>query len=124
MKESELKEFLDGELDALRLASMLDDAEDDAELDADLEDEVVLTCADLVKLCDAHLHGVLTLDALQGLAASVLCSDNFTWDEQSEDGELVAAVLWDWSATDEDETLTSAKVTEHRRALGEAVPQD
>ena len=119
MKESELKEFFDGDLDVLHLTRAIEESDADADLTADLDGEVVLTCEDLVRLCDAHLHGALGLEGLRAIAAGVLCSDNFTWDEGSEDGELVAEVLWDWSSSGEEEILTSAKVAEHAAMLGE-----
>ena len=100
MKESELKEFFDGDLDVLHLTRAIEESDADADLTADLDGEVVLTCEDLVRLCDAHLHGALGLEGLRAIAAGVLCSDNFTWDEGSEDGELVAEVLWDWSSSE------------------------
>ena len=116
MKESELKAFLDGDIDASRLdEAAARDAE--GEFEPDLDVVVTLGRDELVLLCDGHIDGELSLPALQSIATRVLGSDHFAWDEGSDDGELVAEILWSWSSPEDDEALVTDAVAAHRRTL-------
>lgn len=116
MKESQLREFLDGKRDAAWLADAIGSLHDGA-LVADLPAAVHLSRDDLIRLCDAHLVGGLAPQALGALATAILGSDRLTWDETSLDGELVAEVLWDWSSPDAEDGLRSDAIALHRRLL-------
>lgn len=116
MKESDLKALLEGDLDPARFDA---GAEEPAELEADLDQDVVVGPDDLVRLCDAHAQGALSLRGLAVVASGVLGSDRFVWDESGDDGERIAEVLWDWSGTDEEAPLTDASVARHRKLLVE-----
>lgn len=115
MKESDLKAFLHGDIDAARLEEAARDV--DGELGPDLDDVVTLGRDELVLLCDGHLEGKLSLPALQAIATGVLASDHFAWDEASDEGELVAEILWSWSSPEDDEELASETVAGHRKTL-------
>lgn len=119
MKESDLKGFLDGDLDAAWLGRVTEEAEPDSALEPDLGEEQTLAPVDLVRLCDAHIDGGLTLDALRRIAGAILASEHFAWDETLPEGELVAAVLWDWTQPDDDVPLSTEAIARHRRALAE-----
>jgi hypothetical protein len=117
MKESELKSFLEGNLDARRLGQSVDRWDEDARLEPDLTAEHTLAPAELLRLLDAHVEGGLPLGALVRIAGGILGSDHFVWDESGDEGELVAAVVWDLSQPDDEAPLMSATVAIHRRAL-------
>ena len=117
MKESELKSFLEGDLDAKWLRRAVNRWDEDGGLEPDLTAEHTLAPAELLRLLDAHVEGGLPLDALVRIAGGILGSDYFVWDESGDEGELVAAVVWDLSQPDDDAPLTSGTVAIHRRAL-------
>jgi hypothetical protein len=114
MKESDLKGLLEGDLDPARFEDMAEDVE---EMEADLDGDVALTPDDLVRLCDAHADGALSLRALSAVGSGILGSDRFVWDESGDEGERIAEVLWDWSGTDEEAPTTSESVARHRKLL-------
>lgn len=114
--ERELAEFMDGDRDADWLTEKASQLEV-APLSADLEMPLILTRDDLIRLCDAHLDGPLPLETLSHLAAAILASDNLAWDETTQDGELVAEVLWEWSTPETETGLTTESVSIHRQTL-------
>lgn len=117
MKESDLKSFLEGDVDASWLGRVLEKWDAVPALDADLQAPVTLTPDELLRLCDAHLAGGLSADQLQVVAGLILESDNFAWDEDSAQGELVAEVLWDWAMPEDEIPPTSEAVSLCRRRL-------
>jgi len=117
MKESELKGFFDGDVDAIWLELSLENVAVATSLDSDLPDPVRLTASEMVRLCDAHLDGGLSCEGLQAVAGLILESDNFAWDEDTEEGELVAEVLWGWAMPDDEAPPTTEIVADCRRKL-------
>jgi hypothetical protein len=117
MKESELRGFLEGDIDAGWLGRALENGNNATSLITDLDAPVELTPEEILRLCDAHLDGGLTSDDLQMVAGLILESDNFAWDEQTPEGELVAEVLWDWAMPDDEAPPTSEAVIACRRKL-------
>lgn len=120
MKESDLKSFLLGDVDAGWLGRVLDKIDSSRSLDVDLPAPVTLTSDELLRLCDAHLDGGLSADHLQAVAGLILESDNFAWDEDSAEGELVAEVLWDWAMPEDEIPPTSEAISLCRRRLASA----
>ena len=120
MKESDIRGFLDGDIDASRLGSALEDDAACTELVADLDEAVCLTPGEMRRLCDAHLDGGLPADGLQAVAGLILESDNFGWDEGSPQGELVAEILWDWAMPEDEAPPTTEAVKVCRQRLSEA----
>jgi len=120
MKESDIRGFLDGDLDATWLSRVLEDDAAATALVADLDQAVCLTREELRRLCDAHLSGGLAADGLQAVAGLILESDNFGWDEGSPDGELVAEILWDWAMPDDEAPPTTEMILACRERLAEA----
>lgn len=117
MKESELRSFLEGDVDAAWLGRALQDDDAPTALINDLEHPARLTPDELLRLCDAHLDGALSTDELQTVAGLILESDNFGWDEDTNEGELVAEVLWDWAMPEDEAPPTSEAVRACRRKL-------
>ncbi len=117
MKESDLKGFFEGDVDAAWLGQALDDARAATSLEPDLDDPMHLTLEDMVRLCDAHLGGGVSVDGLQAVAGLILESDNFAWDEDTPEGELVAEVLWDWAMPEDEAPPSSEAVVACRMKL-------
>jgi hypothetical protein len=117
MKESELRSFLEGDVDAAWLEQALERDDAPSPLVTDLDAPVRLTSEELMRLCDAHIEGGLSTDDLQAVAGLILESDNFAWDEDSPEGELVAEVLWDWAMPEDEAPPTSEVVLACRRKL-------
>src|SRR5262247_3606318 len=117
MRESELRSFFEGDVDAAWLGRALERGNAATSLVTDLERTVRLTPEEMLRLCDAHIEGGLSSDDLQAVAGLILESDNFAWDEESPEGELVAEVLWDWAMPEDEAPPTSEAVLECRRKL-------
>ena len=120
MKESEIRSFLEGDVDARFLSRMLEDDTAATQLEADLEEAICLTTEEMRRLCDAHLRGGLPADGLQAVAGLILESENFAWDENSPEGELVAEILWDWAMPEDEAPPTTESVKACRQRLAEA----
>jgi hypothetical protein len=119
MKESDIRGFLDGDVDAAWLSRVLEDDASATELVADLDEAVCLTPEEMRRLCDAHLSGCLPVDGLQAVAGLILESDNFGWDEGTPQGELVAEILWDWAMPEDEAPPTTEAVLACRERLAE-----
>jgi len=117
MKESELRSFLEGDVDAAWLGRALEHGDNATSLVTDLDAPVRLTPEEILKLCDAHLEGALSPDHLQAVAGLILESDNFAWEEETAEGELVAEILWDWAMPEDEAPPTSEAVVLCRRKL-------
>jgi hypothetical protein len=120
MRESDLKSFLEGDVDASWLDRALEEHDGAGTLVTDLDDPVRLTSEEVLRLCDAHLAGGLSADGLQAVAGLILESDNFAWDEETPEGELVAEILWDWAMPEDEAPPTSDAVSACRRRLQES----
>ena len=120
MRESDLKGFLEGDRDVSWLSDALDRAAGPDALVADLEAPVMLTPEEMRLLCDAHLAHGLSPVGLQAVAGLILESDNFAWDEDSPEGELVAEILWDWAMPEDEAPPTSEAVMACRRRLSDS----
>lgn len=120
MKESDIRSFFDGAVDAAWLKRVLEDDAAATELVADLDDAVCLTPEEMRRLCDAHLQGDLPVDGLQAVAGLILESDNFGWDEGTPEGELVAEILWDWAMPEDEAPPTTEAVLACRERLAES----
>jgi hypothetical protein len=117
MKESEIRSFFEGDVDAAWLSRVLENDGSATELVADLDESVCLTPGEIRRLCDAHLDGGLPVDGLQAVAGLILESDNFGWDESTSEGELVAEILWDWAMPEDEAPPTTQAVQACRERL-------
>jgi hypothetical protein len=120
MRESDLRSFFEGDVDATWLGRALEDDHEATTLINDLDRPALLRSAEILRLCDAHLDGALSTDELQAVAGLILESDNFAWDEDSPEGELVAEVLWDWAMPEDEAPPTSEAVRACRQRLASA----
>jgi hypothetical protein len=119
MKESDIRSFLEGDVDVAWLSRLLENDRAATELVADLDEAVCLTPGEMRRLCDAHLDGGLPVDGLQAVAGLILESDNFGWDETTPEGELVAEILWDWAMPEDEAPPSSQAVQACRQRLVE-----
>ncbi len=119
MKESDIRGFLDGDMDASWLQRALEKGSAATELVTDLDESMVLTSEEMRRLCDAHLSGGLEVDGLQAVAGLILESDHFAWDESTPEGELVAEILWDWAMPEDEAPPTTESVKACRDRLGD-----
>ncbi|MEO6638741.1 MAG: hypothetical protein ABIN25_10705 [Ginsengibacter sp.] len=63
-------------------------------IDTDKEFNV---CKDhLIKLCDDAISGKLTTTDLNTIAFAIISSDFFTWDNETDDANLIETVIYDW----------------------------
>ena len=120
MKESDIRSFLEGDVDARWLSRILENDAVATELEADLDKAICLTTEEMRRLCDAHLQGGLPTDGLQAVAGLILESENFGWDEHTPEGELVAEILWDWAMPDDEAPPTTEYVQACRQRLAES----
>jgi hypothetical protein len=117
MKESDIRSFLDGDVDATWLLRALEQDAAATQLIVDLEEAMCLTPEEMRRLCDAHLAGGFPVDGLQAVAGLILESDNFGWDEGTPEGELVAEILWDWAMPEDEAPPTTEAVQACRQRL-------
>ena len=120
MRESDLRNFFEGDVDGTWLAQALEQQDGAGTLVSDLAAPVRLTPEELLRLCDAQLMEGLPTDGPQAVAGLILESDNFAWDEESPEGELVAEILWDWAMPEDEAPPTSEAVSACRRKLRES----
>jgi hypothetical protein len=120
MKESDIRSFLEGDIDAAWLSRALENDSAALELIADLDEAVCLTPEEMRRLCDAHLSEGLPADGLQAVAGLILESDNFGWDEGTAEGELIAEILWDWAMPEDEAPPSTAAVQACRERLASA----
>jgi hypothetical protein len=83
----------------------------------DMAEDFAVTCAHLVRLCDAVLAGALQPEQLQPIAFCLIASDHFHWNTDSRDGEIVAETAHDWSAPETHYPLTLGTVKLFRERL-------
>ena len=62
MKESDIRSFLDGDVDATWLLRALEKGNAATQLIVDLDEAICLTPEEMRRLCDAHLAGGLPVD--------------------------------------------------------------
>jgi hypothetical protein len=120
MRETEIRSFLEGDVDAAWLSRVLEDDASATELVADIDEAIVLRPEEMRRLCDAHLAGGLPVDGLQAVAGLILESDNFGWNEDTPEGELIAEILWDWAMPEDEAPPTTEAVQACRQRLAEA----
>ena len=128
MKEATLRDFLSGAVSVDKLAAEVRKAVEPLSgtsrrvhiQDLPADEEVTITAAMLVRLCDAVLAGDLPGPALETIAFAILASDRLHWGEED---EVVARVLYGWASPEINSELTSSNVRMFRDWLtGEAQP--
>jgi hypothetical protein len=86
----------------------------------DMKDELGVTSEMAIALCDAVIGGELPADALETIGFALMASDKFFWD--SDEDEVLAEVIPDWSAPEVNYPLTLENVKKFRAWLSRAEP--
>ena len=71
----------------------------------------------LIKLCNDTINGQLLVSDLNTIAFALITSKCFYWDEQTEDGEIIETVIFDWDNPDIGYDLTIQNVELWRKYL-------
>jgi hypothetical protein len=122
MREITLKEFFAGNLNAVALSTDLEGSLVTSGIVTkhpieDMDETFVVWPEHLTRLCDAVLSGDITPRALQAIGFCVVASDNFEYDTDTPEGDLVGETLMDWSAPDVNYPLTLDNVRKFRERL-------
>jgi len=122
MREAVLKEFFAGNVDAKALAGDLKGAmiTSDGITKHPIEDMVgtfQVQADHLTRLCDAVLRGDLKPIHLQAIGFCILASDNFEYDTDTVEGDLVGETLSDWSVPQINYPLTRDNIRKFRERL-------
>jgi len=125
MRESVLAEFLSGKVIAGELRLELADVVGTNTLQVgenmilDLSSDLEIGRDHLIRLCEAFLKGDLDSDQLEAIAFFLIGSDHFMWNSDFKEGELVAEILFDWSAPEINYELTKENVSQYLAGLQE-----
>jgi hypothetical protein len=122
MREVTLKEFFAGNLNAAALSADLEGSLVTSGMVTqhpieDMDETFVVWPEHLIRLCDAVLRGDIHPQGLQAIGFCVVASDNFEYDTDTPEGDLVGETLMDWSAPDVNYPLTLANVRKFRERL-------
>lgn len=128
MKESILRDFLEGtapveELEADTTGAFEQQSRDARRLIVEtMADQFAVGTDHVVKLCNAVLDGNLNPSNLEVIGFALIASDQFEWNTDTDDGERVGEVLFDWSAPEINHDLTVENVRCWKRYLETGKP--
>jgi hypothetical protein len=122
MREEILKQFFIGEVGPNVLAedlvdSMITKADMTKHPIEDMRESFQLGPEHLIRLCDAVLNGEIKPQYLQSIGFCIVASDNFEYDTDTAEGNLVGDILLDWSAPIINYPLTTTNVEKFRQRL-------
>jgi hypothetical protein len=122
MREETLKEFFAGNVGAKELASdlkgsMVRTGTMTRHPIENMTETFHVLPAHLTRVCDAVLRGDIEPKYLQAIGFCVVASDNFEYDTDTAEGELVGETLMNWSAPEINYPLTQANVRKFRERL-------
>jgi hypothetical protein len=121
--EELLRQFFEGAAPGSRLARDLEGAlvPDGLQLTrhpiVDMVEDFEVQPHHLVRVCDAVLNGEIEPGLLEAIGFCLVSSDAFHWDGGSMEGERVAEVVYDWSASEINYPLTLPNVRAWRGRL-------
>jgi hypothetical protein len=122
MREETLKQFFTGEVGSKVLAedlvdSMITKGDMTKHPIEDMRESFQLGPEHLIRLCDAVLNGEIKPQYLQSIGFCIVASDNFEYDTDTAEGNLVGETLLDWSAPIINYPLTTTNVEKFRERL-------
>lgn len=122
MKEVVLKNFFLGKatIDELRedlKAAVVSEGMIKKQRIMDMSGDYLVTCRDLVKLCDAILAEELAPNVLEAIGFCLIASDNFEWDHDDPDGNIVADIVNYWASPEINYPLNLKNVKMFREIL-------
>lgn len=83
----------------------------------DMDTDFDVTTAHLIGLCDAVLAGHLSPSDLSVIAFCLVASENFRWDTDTPDGNLIAETLCEWDSPEINYPLNLQTVAKFRHRL-------
>lgn len=125
MKESILKDYFAGDVDACSLKVFLSEIAGvnqlraDTNLNLDLADDYPLTLQHMIRICDDYESGDLEVSNVTAIAFFLLGSDHFGWDSATPTGAVIAELISDWSTPEIDFPITRDNMAAIRRSLTE-----
>ena len=122
MREEILKQFFTEEVDAQVLAddlvgSMVTKGDITKHPIKDMAESFQLGPEHLIRLCDAVLRDEIKPQYLQSIGFCIVASDNFEYDTETTEGNLVGETVLDWSAPIINYPLTKRNVEKFRQKL-------
>jgi hypothetical protein len=122
MREEILKQFFTGEVGTEALAedlvgSMITKGDVSKHPIEDMRESFQLGPKHLIRLCDAVLRDEIKPQYLQSIGFCIVASDNFEYDTDTAEGNLVGETLLDWSAPIINYPLTKTNVEKFRQRL-------
>ncbi len=103
MRESKLKEYFEDSFTAELLSEDLKDSQKKTgydvttvNIDSIIVGEFEIKREHLVKLCNDTIDGRLQLSDLNTIGFALMTSEFFYWNEETEDGKIIEAVIFDW----------------------------
>jgi hypothetical protein len=122
MREEILKEFFAGKLDAKVQASdlqgsMVTSGSMTKHPIENMSESFQVWPEHLTLVCDAVLRGDIKPKYLQAIGFCILASDNFEYDTDTPEGDLVGETISDWSAPRINYPLRQANVQKFRERL-------
>lgn len=122
MHEEILKQFFTEEVDAKVLAddlvgSMVTKGDMTKHPIEDMAESFQLGPEHLIRLCDAVLRDEIKPQYLQSIGFCIVASDNFEYDTDTTEGNLVGETVLDWSAPIINYPLTKTNVEKFRQKL-------
>ena len=123
MRETVLRDFFEGaaaadDLDSDTAGAFKQESPQSRRLVVEtMEEPFGLRSDHVVKLCDAVIAGRLDPANLEAIGFALIASDQFEWTTDTEDGERVGEVLFDWSAPEINHDLTVENVRRWRHYL-------
>ena len=122
MREETLKEFFAGNVGAKELASdlkgsMVTTGTMTKHPIENMSETFQLGPEHLTRVCDAVLRGDIDPKYLQAIGFCIVASDNFQYDTDTTEGDLVGETLMDWSAPEINYPLTLDNVRKFRERL-------
>lgn len=122
MREEVLKRFFLGEASAKELAddlagSLVEGRGVTHHPIVDMRGEFAVRPEHLVRVCDAVLGGEIEARYLEAIGFCILASDNFEYDTDTPEGDLVGETVFDWSEPRANYPLTVENVRRFRERL-------
>jgi len=122
MREEILKQFFTGDADAKVLArdlvgSLITKGNVAKHPIEDMTETFQVLPEHLIRLCDAVLAGEINPKYLRAVGFCILASDNFEYDTDTPEGDLIGETVLDWSAPMVHYPLTQQNVEKFRHRL-------
>ncbi|MDE3202500.1 MAG: hypothetical protein KGN79_16440 [Acidobacteriota bacterium] len=123
MRETTIRDFLNGEISASRLQKEADSAlirvneiESNIAI-TPMTSDFDLTRNHIQKLCNTFLDGELTAEAITTIAFSLIATDHFCWED-----DVMSEVIFDWSCPEVNYPINAENIRMNLRWLAGIEP--